>query len=376
MKSLHCNTCNLKVARISSYREHMLKHHSIKVPEIYPKRDPLLGPYKFCVTCNMKFSKKLNYRYHLFRLHNGPPIIATYKPSTFDIPTSYCKICDKKFRNRDSLGTHMKQTHDICLSPPRKTEDPNVKIDIEDPNNHCALCDVTYSEKSNYLRHLITAHIKSLPKLSEGVECNGVDNEGISCRRKQCTECNRVFYTRNLYRMHLENVHKTAIPKRQLRMPVIFPNYLDPNNHCSSCNITCSNQSEYKSHLKDYHDISSVSRIRNIPTQFTICKESPVIDYDIHYCNTCNTNYTRRLPYRRHLTSIHGISMPTTCRRFPLRTKGSLDIDESNLRCTACNKTYSSQLNYRKHLKTVHHVGDSHDKIMMDRESGNNNIDI
>ncbi|GAA5803383.1 hypothetical protein HPULCUR_008862, partial [Helicostylum pulchrum] len=110
--------------------------------------------------------------------------------------------------------------------------------DIDDPNNHCALCNRTYSEKSIYRQHLFKTHHFVLPPLPKGPAIK-TETPIVNELNKYCNICDKSYNRLSYYRSHLYSCHgirrsqSNRLPKlcNRTEIPVID----EINNHCTAC---------------------------------------------------------------------------------------------------------------------------------------------
>lgn len=86
-------------------------------------------------------------------------------------------------------------------------------------------------------------------------------------------------------------------------------------------------------------------------------KKTPIIDTKTCCCNIYNKTYKSIASYRRHMTELNNIHVPTT-RRTPAPpdlTKVP-DIKDPNHHCVSCSYTFKERKNYRLHLINIHNM--------------------
>lgn len=364
MESFYCNVCDRTYSSSGAYRSHMYFIHDIKLPTFKTKDDGV-NTLKYCITCDKDFPSRNYYRNHLISAH-GVDMPLLFKPNEFDLKEKLCKICNKTFSDSRHLGIHMRGMHAISTVTSRFIY-PDLKPDVDNPNNYCATCDKTYTRKDVYWRHLAIFHIESMPELYQGVKC---DPEDMVYERfkSYCKKCHRKILTKLLLEIHREKIHKIKrpkriIPKASLAYPDLSPDVDNPSNYCAPCDRTYYAVSGYRKHLQDYHDMTLPPKTK-LPCIFsnfrkisdTLRKMKPIIDFDTNYCNVCDKKYCHKHSYRRHLIEVHEMVVSKTNSRPVLRRDKIPVIDEAQRFCTACSITYSTRSIYRQHLQVIHDI--------------------
>ncbi|KAI9347489.1 hypothetical protein BD770DRAFT_446474 [Pilaira anomala] len=208
--------------------------------------------------------------------------------------------------------------------PIQKIVYPGLKPDVNDPNNYCAACDRKYPQRSAYMRHLSTIHIKALPELHQGKECKAPD--GNTCSN-YCKECGG-----------------SKADLAVLKYLGQRPNVDDPNNHCTPCDKAFSSKRLYRTHLTERHDMK-------LPPLSIKKDEQLVVDPLQKYCNVCDKPYRSKINYREHVFFHHHAgNIPSR----KSRGDKTLVVDEVNFFCNACDRKYHIWSSYRDHLRRVH----------------------
>lgn len=78
---------------------------------------------------------------------------------------------------------------------------------------------------------------------------------------KHCTVCNKVYKSRDSYKLHLYKIHGISLPRlRPKAMQIehdVIPDMNDKNNYCVSCKRTYSNRVLCTHHLSDIHNMKN-----------------------------------------------------------------------------------------------------------------------
>ncbi|KAI9257769.1 hypothetical protein EDC94DRAFT_649851 [Helicostylum pulchrum] len=341
--SLYCDVCKKIFVTKKCYIRHIVKFHEIPLPNVYSERSNFDSISLYCKVCDIRYKKKPAFVTHLRNIHHTTiPSCPGLIPNIND-ENNYCASCEKRFSNRPNYLHHLSSAHFdkvpelyqgvYCKSPSKR--DLMFK-------KYCADCQKVFLLKRLHQIHMDKIHgiesLKYLPTAGD-LDVNSTNNH--------CTLCDKTFSRNNLYRQHLIRDHNVLLPGRRLIMnnetPIV--DYL--KKYCNVCERVYKSFCSYRDHLTKYHRIKALLRV-NI-------NEIPVIDKIGNHCTACNKIYGKRQGYKMHLYLIHGIILPKTNHK-ELRTNRNIipDMNDKKNHCASCNKTYSSKASYMRHLATIH----------------------
>lgn len=164
------------------------------------------------------------------------------------------------FARKSSYREHARQLHNLAVRPKAKPN-PNIIPYVADvKNTHCASCDIGYSTRVSYIRHLKKVHsLKPSARPIHGYKVHPNPNikpDTSDPNNVYCKSCDRLYATKSKYYEYLRKIHKdiviaprTVLPKMN---PKIQPDIDDCNNFCKSCNFTY-NKAAYREHFRRSH---------------------------------------------------------------------------------------------------------------------------
>ena len=280
-----CHLCGLIYSRSDRLNNHIKQKHfiedlkpSIKTEVLNEEREMTPEDSTFCKICNKKYSRKDALKDHIKRKHN-----------------IRCKICGIKFVKKFTLEQHIKQfhqseikdQHDAELPTPAKrkfttdleeTAEKKQKTDAPEQNstshseNHyrlgedyrCRVCDQTYSNKSNLIRHEKSAHFKTREQLEKPVGEPERAPEGRKASPKSSKVAKRSSSkSTNLVNQLVENAQQVSGNESQhlgkQTQTTDRPNQPERKNgsdikiKCPNCSQFTSSMRELISHMKTNH---------------------------------------------------------------------------------------------------------------------------
>ncbi|KAG2235818.1 hypothetical protein INT48_003930 [Thamnidium elegans] len=256
MENLYCDVCN-KIYDIKGiYISHLVRIHRMVLPDIYSEQENFDPENNYCKLCDIKYKSKSSFRAHLKNIHHTElPLRPPLSPSTND-KNNYCIVCDKKFYSKSHYLSHIARIHHTedldlfkgvdCAKPskgdmyynrycsdchkvfmtkmfsqihsdrihgikpheqPKKPKSlPSVgDPDVNDPNNHCSLCNTTYIHRRGYRTHLVQFHNLILP----GSRADISDTAPVvDLLKNYCDVCDRRYASLRSYRLHMSKRHE------------------------------------------------------------------------------------------------------------------------------------------------------------------------
>jgi hypothetical protein len=292
-----------------------------------------------------------------FHNNNVPFVGNRTSQPVIDYSTNYCETCSHQFSGKRSYGMHLKSIHNMKLvlsqrASQRLKAQPNISPIVDDPNNNCRSCRHQFASRQKYRNHLINVHKtklepiqKNKPKLTAQLNITpDAQDPNYNCR-----SCKHQFSSKQSYRNHVKNVHKMKLE------PLSRFVAGDPNYNCQSCNHQYSSKHTYKHHLVTVHNMK-IESLQSKPRPKAQPNIIPVIDDPNHTCRSCNHQYSSRQCYRNHLINIHKMKLEPLKRlpRYQIQPNISPIVDDPNNNCQSCNHQFSSKNAYRLHLIKLH----------------------
>jgi transposase-like protein len=138
------------------------------------------------------------------------------------------------------------------------------------------------------------------------------------------------------------------------------PDIDDPNRTCRPCSYVFANKFCYRRHLLTVHKMTLESLEKSIPRRPKPQTDlSPVVDDPNHTCRSCEYQFSSRFAYRKHLWVIHKMKLERLKRIKPtLEPQPNISpvVDDPNNNCRSCNHQFSNKRWYRSHLFNVHKI--------------------
>jgi uncharacterized C2H2 Zn-finger protein len=292
-----------------------------------------------------------------------------------DDPNFYCRVCVKSFSVKRSYRNHLQRIHKMVLKPLPKVlqktliaMQPDLEPDPHDPNFYCKVCQKNLSAKNTYLRHLkITHNMKK--KLDEKLGrikalhpelLPDEDDPNFFCR-----SCEKYLSNKCSYRSHLEVIHSMTLNYSDAKyvggkiVKTEVPlDENDPSFKCQVCNIQYKSRRSYRKHLRSIHlmTLTPSSIARRIANPHVL----PDKDDPNNFCQVCQKSFARHVSYRYHLTTLHNMVLdpisPNRCSYINANANISLDQNDPNFYCGRCEKHFKSRSTFRNHLTTVHEL--------------------
>lgn len=265
----------------------------------------------------------------------------------------YCELCHEKTNTyRNHLKHHLlfhamkaarKQIIHFWLEP-----------DVNDPNLKCRACERFYNDSTEYRRHLRHVHrmptkdaavvrAKKMPSPSNNqyLLAFGPELDEINL---YCRPCNRVYQTREKYRLHKSNTHGESL----IKYPNVLPEWDNVAGFCPSCDYTFSSTEAFQRHCKITHKMDAHGPLDN---------QQPGLPDPLdpnNYCPVCDLKFKNRASHRRHCHYRHAIDLPPA--RLGPNADASLSPNpkDKNHHCRTCDVIFFSKMNYWKHIRLVH----------------------
>ncbi|KAI9264707.1 hypothetical protein EDC94DRAFT_693426 [Helicostylum pulchrum] len=360
--SLYCDVCKKIYVTKKYYIRHLVKFHEITLPNVYSEPNNFDSVSLYCEVCDVRYKQKSSFVTHLRNIHHTTiPFDPDLIPNIND-ENDYCGLCEKLFSNRANYLHHLSSAHldkmpelyqgIDCKSPSKR----NLML-----KKYCADC-----QKVFLLKRLHQIHMDKIHGIKQLKYFPTAGDPDVNITNNHCTLCDKTYSKNNLYRQHLIGAHNVLLSGRRITMnnetPIV--DYL--KRYYDVCKRVYKSFNSYRDHLRKYHHVKSKSSIVNR-------NKIPVIDGIGNYCTAYDKIHRNRRGYKTHLYLIHGITLPkTNDKELSINRDIIPGMNDKNNHCDLCNRTYSNNGNYRRHLATVHETK----KIEIKQEDVDEKINI
>lgn len=134
------------------------------------------------------------------------------------------------------------------------------------------------------------------------------------------------------------------------QIPNVVPDEDDPDYNCCVCQTNYSDKYNYRRHLRTCHKMVLK------PLTQCIVKHPHIIPDEndpSYYCAACERTFNDKWGYHSHLKAVHNLALKGGQRTN--KTDGPLpDEDNPNGHCSQSNKTLETLRSYRNHLRKIH----------------------
>ncbi|XP_061188855.1 PR domain zinc finger protein 15-like [Saccostrea echinata] len=309
-----CLLCLIEMEDIKEAREHYLSH----------KKDLR------CINCNEVFGKQ-----QLLRDHICPN--ASEKPIK-------CDICKHPFPSQKSLMRHLAIHTNIF---------------------QCPNCLKTFARKDSQLKHILVCcperaeeyKVYACSKCRKGFATKlGLDNHEAQCQQEFCDNCNKVFDSVDMLRIHQETCKQVI-------------NYVKKDKVLFSCGL-CKKSfrnlnylNRHKEMHRDQLECNICKKIFKAPSDLDdhvrFCVANSIIsEKGSAACEICGTFFYSTKAFREHYqTHTHPYSCDRCKKRFikigTLHTHQCLQ-DTSLMECHHCQQKFPGQTALKAHIKKEH----------------------
>jgi hypothetical protein len=174
-----------------------------------------------CQHCKIKFVTRILYAAHMSLEH---------KVNSDDL-NFYCQLCDTKYPMLGAFRRHLRNVHELKLTPIKATPVRNIEPDPKDPNLHCQSCDIEYSKLNRYRQHLRRVHKMNLKPLILISNPNPSIEPDPNNSNFYCQSCTNKYPSKSVYWRHLRRRHKINLPYLRKSKNIIE---CDPPNDMNS----------------------------------------------------------------------------------------------------------------------------------------------
>lgn len=210
---------------------------------------------------------------------------------------------------------------------------PELTPDINDPNYFCKTCDRIYYDRGAYNVHLVRVHnISRVGNLSRIVPpfpfptlFPDPDNED-----RYCAPCGKTFTTFASFKTHIKGVHYVGIQQ---------------SFDCEICALPFGKSEYLKRHMLNKHNIGRITYVDRKED----CNDEKLGDLD---CPSCPEKFLSINSYLKHV-DVHYADKSTSPKRVEYAIPNPAD---SVMFCHACQVYYSERYNFRQHLSKKHNI--------------------
>lgn len=279
----------------------------------------------FCPICKNKYKQKTYLRKHLGRSSCGVSLKKIlgnddgYLPEEINYSPAYkvqCSNCDTRFRTHASMVKHFFK----CL------------LDKGIVNIRCITCDVGFSTKNNFYRHMKRFHISENLSFKKGIkrkyslaDKTNVESKEATTGALQCNKCNKSFDTQIQLVMHLA-AHMANIDED----PKV-PTKLRKTMKCVKCGKKFRYKAFLRKHLKVCHS--------SLPPDLSILD----VPLKANQCDLCGKNFK----YAKSLTWHKNTKHPTI--DDSLVHKRAIEFSKCPAKCLHCDMEFANEHHTKMH---------------------------
>ncbi|XP_062583129.1 zinc finger protein 892-like [Saccostrea cucullata] len=258
IENVNCEICgaSYKHCQADRYMEHLVKTHGVEYDStVYQK--------KTCDNCEYWTLCRAKYKTHQKNVHlrklsicdvcgEAFKDIKQHRETHKDRPRIPCEICGNTFISLTSIKNHIERVHE------KKYKSVGF----------CAYCNENFIERYKYFKHMFTEH-NEIPKGMEKYQCSQCDFvtyqmgllrthelkhkelKGMEIERNyKCHECGKAFVTKVKRNNHLK-LHHVGTPMLQC--------------HYDGCNKVFKRKQLYQIHIRDVHQTGKIYHCHACP---------------------------------------------------------------------------------------------------------------
>ncbi|GAA5802161.1 hypothetical protein HPULCUR_007622 [Helicostylum pulchrum] len=315
----------------------------------------------YCLTCNIHLDSALEYTYHMKVYHH---IITPTLNSTIEINdlNHYCHLCKISFTNRSNYHKHLDFIHEMNVISSRRRKPLHINLipDTHNPFLYCAPCEKEFHSSLDFSTHLSIVH---------RIMNNDLD---ISGHAFECKTCNCILDSKQEYKAHyvqVHGIHITSPIRDDILHPEITPDIGDPHFNCAACDCAFYDKITYHMHLFDIHDMNLYLLNQEDSDEYYDASQRSFSDDEMHqiipnqddvnnHCASCKFTFPTQSSYYSHLTIIHKFNITLSINEPEIRYPSKLPDKYCRFNyCNICEFTFVRNVDFRNHLARTHAVG-------------------
>lgn len=291
-------------------------------------------------------------------------IITPILNSTIEIndPNHCCHICKISFTNRSNYHKHLDTIHEMNVTLSRRRKPLHVDLipDTHNPFLYCAPCEKEFRSSLEFSTHLSIVH-RMMNKHLE-----------ISGHAFECKTCNCILDSKQEYKAHYVRVHGvriTSLIREDILHPEITPDIMDPHFNCAACDCAFNDKITYDVHLFDIHNMNLYLQKLEDSDEYYDASQRSFSDDEMHritpnqndvdnHCASCVFTFPTQSSYYSHLTIIHKFNIALSVNEPEIRYPSKLPDKFCRFNyCNICEFTFVRNVDFRDHLARTHAVG-------------------
>ncbi|XP_074645606.1 uncharacterized protein LOC141901926 isoform X1 [Tubulanus polymorphus] len=298
--NLECRLCLDEFSTHGDFRNHFRTTH------------PQTKPY-MCTTCGDVFSYEQCLEFHIEKQHNSDKPDGWIKPEINCAYELVCRICNEigDIKSHFDLVKHFEKEHPTLF--------PYL----------CIICGVCFPGFSRLQIHLQDVHECEVYTASDDITESCRSDKQLSvdyCADIVCHICGELSCNPLSLAKHFKIKHGAWKP------------FI-----CVICEITFSSLSKLRGHQLKEHAVNKVEYDEDVVKK----KNFPEVPAYRLYCQECNINLEKHIPYIEHFRTYHGEERPYSCRdcNQKMKTLSALNyhyrvkhLNYSMFTCDVCQK--------------------------------------
>ena len=296
-----------------------------------------IGPMQVCELCGYSTVSVMQYDYHR-RTHN---------------PNFSCSHCDKSFTVSSKLKNHIDRIHPES-APHKYTCEQCGKTFIYEATKKQHILDVHQEAKKiskirgkegltrKYAVHQVKDTPSTLPKFNYPIEMT-------------CDYCEHIFTSRLKIARHYELKH----PGREIILEGL------PRKNCDQCNKVFFGMQGLKLHLLKVHGIKMGTYEKSCKNCSAIYVNSHKCQNEVTKCNICGIVLKGKANLKRHKKLLHG-RQKLFCHICSKKCTSQRQLDDhikschEHVTCDICQKTIRNVYDLKRHMAIVHDTSAFH----------------
>ncbi|KAI8640934.1 hypothetical protein BD408DRAFT_419038 [Parasitella parasitica] len=355
----------------------------------------IFDPNYCCKVCSKPFDKQKTFFNHVNMKHGinieeRKFIVLNYGPQPKITDASlFCAHCQKQYESYDRFQHHNELHHGAekiklgrVAHKRRKGESPT-ELDLEEDEmeeqERRNMMEKPENNVRNPSRKYLQNH-KNLGYCQAAILKHKGPPPDVNDPDFHCSVCNITYADRGKFHVHLRGTHKMNFPfalstekvRKAYNGPL--PDIHHPQNYCCVCNVFYSQKLVYTYHLRKVHNMDipfdKSPGIRIAVDDITVESRKPDMNDPDYFCAYCSRGYTQRSSYLIHLNKMHFMDIPqrrpgALKPRPPLEPGVSPDVLDPNHYCCICDVKFAHANSYRIHIKKYHALGDALEAITL-----------